>query len=118
MIKVNGISIMSFYAFISDGSGQDENKKNKSKSGSFQERSLCASERVGCEEPRKRRTGKRRFQVRQVKKTRRKKTPVSKNRGISLRFKESRHVAKQQFEKDKLNGKKEEEKRKEKKAKP
>jgi hypothetical protein len=68
MIKVNGISIMSFYAFISDGSGQDENKKNKSKSGSFQERSLCASERVGCEEPRKRRTGKRRFQVRQVKK--------------------------------------------------
>jgi hypothetical protein len=61
-IKVNGISIMSFYAFISDGSRQDENKKNKSKSGSFQKkRSLCTSEIVGCEEPRKRRTGKRRF---------------------------------------------------------
>ena len=35
-IKVNGISIMSFYAFISDGLRQDENKKNKSSSGSFQ----------------------------------------------------------------------------------
>lgn len=28
-IKVNGISIMSFYAFISDGSRQDENKEQK-----------------------------------------------------------------------------------------
>lgn len=38
----------------------------------------------------------------------------AKTEGYHLRFKESRHVAKQQFEEDKLNG----EERKNKKAKP
>jgi hypothetical protein len=52
------------------------------------------------------------------KKTRRKKTPVGKNRGISLRFKESRHVAKQQFEEDKLNGEERKKRKKKKRTKP
>lgn len=124
---MNGISIMlSFYAFRSGGRGsrQDQNKKKKgSKSGLFPQdgRDPSAPPKQWAMKSLKRREQGSEDLDTTKKKEIDKQTPVSKNsknRGISLRFKESRHVAKQQFEKDKLNGEERKKREKKNKAKP
>jgi hypothetical protein len=85
--------------------------KNKSKSGSFQKkRSLCTSETVDCEEPGKGEQG--REDLSATKKDKTQENACQQKQRDIIKIQRIQTCRKEQFEKDKLNGEKEEKRKK------